>query len=209
MASLTSVKESSSAVTASMPSCAFGELTPPRLLHASRRSSASKVGSRAALRRALAASFWRIWASVAASVWRKETVLARCSRVSSSVSILSASETARSSWERVSLRCCHSLSMPWHVTRRFLRNSTSTERCLRVASRSSLASESAFWFEACSDSIASSFSLAMEIWLLFAWDIAAKSSADFASSFCFWERSASNSSFIRLRTPKISPEALL
>mmetsp|Transcript_133036 Transcript_133036/g.370871 ORF Transcript_133036/g.370871 Transcript_133036/m.370871 type:complete len:287 (+) Transcript_133036:588-1448(+) len=176
----TSVKESSCAARAKAESWARGPPAAPtagvprRLCQASRRSSASKAGSAAARRNASTACMRRaavaalaLEAALARSCSRL-TLLASISRLSSSVRIAMASVTAFSSSLRIALRRSQSLSKSIQVTFNLRKISMSAERCFRVRSRSSLASDSAFWFSEWSPSMSSSFSFPAVICAVFA-----------------------------------------
>mmetsp|Transcript_2855 Transcript_2855/g.7406 ORF Transcript_2855/g.7406 Transcript_2855/m.7406 type:complete len:232 (-) Transcript_2855:690-1385(-) len=166
--SLTFVNESSCTAMASVESCARGPreapsagCRPPRPCHAARRSSASRVSSSAA-RRSIAAARTLLLRDVA-DACNRLTPFASISRLSSSVMTAMASATAWVSAARVLLRFSHCASRSPQVTFRFCRKSTSLERCSRVSARSSLASESAFWFAASSACMSSSFFFATSI----------------------------------------------
>mmetsp|Transcript_2851 Transcript_2851/g.7390 ORF Transcript_2851/g.7390 Transcript_2851/m.7390 type:complete len:264 (+) Transcript_2851:488-1279(+) len=172
--SRTLVKVSSCTDTARVESCERGPFEAParpaerRPRQAERRSSASKSGEAAALRSAPTALERRMASSASACETerscRKDTVLARCSRLSSSVRMAMVSATAVSSAARVLLRLSHCVSMLPQVIFRFCRNSTSLERCSRSIVRSSLASARAFWLAASWPSISSSFFSPAAIW---------------------------------------------
>mmetsp|Transcript_1258 Transcript_1258/g.2312 ORF Transcript_1258/g.2312 Transcript_1258/m.2312 type:complete len:241 (+) Transcript_1258:878-1600(+) len=87
----------------------------------------------------------------------------KSSRASSSVRIAMASLTAWSSSPRAFVRCFQSWSRSWHLSFKFLKNSTSAPRDSRVASRSSFASESAFTLAPNSSSISSSMAILLSI----------------------------------------------
>mmetsp|Transcript_19427 Transcript_19427/g.44208 ORF Transcript_19427/g.44208 Transcript_19427/m.44208 type:complete len:296 (-) Transcript_19427:914-1801(-) len=214
--SLTFSKESSCAVIAKAERWARGPpaapmvLAPLRLCHAAKRSSAWNAGAREALRNA-ATTRERSAAAAAEPCpsWSRLALLDSISWFSSSVRTAMASATAFNSSERVSERRSHSLSRSLHVNFSLRRNSTSAERCLRVRAKSSLASESAFWFAEWSPSRLSSFSFPVLICSFLAAESASYSSADLISSFCDVPNCALNSSSIWFRTPKISPDLAL
>mmetsp|Transcript_130607 Transcript_130607/g.240234 ORF Transcript_130607/g.240234 Transcript_130607/m.240234 type:complete len:231 (+) Transcript_130607:553-1245(+) len=122
--SLTFVKLSSCTETAKVASF---ERAPERLgaelrpCHSISKSSASKEGDRAALRRISTARERRTFDSDSeiAPTCKNVTVLRKCSAASSSVRIAMASVTALSSSARVLLRASHSMSIFWHWTRTF------------------------------------------------------------------------------------------
>mmetsp|Transcript_17540 Transcript_17540/g.44114 ORF Transcript_17540/g.44114 Transcript_17540/m.44114 type:complete len:335 (+) Transcript_17540:565-1569(+) len=213
MSSLTFAKASSCTAVANVASCVRGPAAAPTALGTARpfqalsKSSASKSGACAARRRAAAAL--RRSAEAEAEMersWMKDTVAARCSRLSSSVRMAMASATATVSAPRVLLRFSHWSSKSLHVNFKLRKNSTSPERCCLVSPKFSLASESAFWLFACSTSISSSFLLPKSISSVFAAARALKSSWAFNSSCCSVVSSFSKSFCICWSTPKISED---
>mmetsp|Transcript_17537 Transcript_17537/g.44098 ORF Transcript_17537/g.44098 Transcript_17537/m.44098 type:complete len:210 (-) Transcript_17537:673-1302(-) len=204
--SLTLVKESNCTAITNVERWARGPAAAPtrgderceRPCQAAKRSSASNPGEDAARRRAAAARP-RLEANSAEAVeanCRRDTDLASISRLSSSVSTAMASATAMVSAERVLERFSICVSRSLQVSFRLRKNSTSSERWLRVNARSSLASESAFALPASSACISSSFFLPASISEVFAAARALKSSCALTSSFCAVLSSLSNSSSI-------------
>mmetsp|Transcript_95733 Transcript_95733/g.253007 ORF Transcript_95733/g.253007 Transcript_95733/m.253007 type:complete len:253 (-) Transcript_95733:672-1430(-) len=199
ISSLTFSKVSSWKVTAKAESCARRFMPGwRRPCQAWRRSSSSRSDMESAASRNVAAAAARAEAAARErrEVCSNETDLAIVSRASSSVSTAMASATAMVSAERVLERFSICVSRSLQVSFRLRKNSTSSERWLRVSARSSLASESAFALPASSACTSSSFFLPASISEVFAAARALKSSCALTSSFCAVLSSLSNSSSI-------------